>query len=90
MQARVLCSLMAGAGDDQSEPESGKWASVSHIAFTTVLSPGPENKACGTSGGREVQNICKLTLVLERREKKGKRRKRELCRLDPGQIIRAG
>ena len=37
-------------GDDQSEPESGPWESVSHQAFTTVPPPGPETKRGGEVG----------------------------------------
>lgn len=76
-------------GDDQSEPESVKWESVSHTAFTTVPPPGPETKPVEPMGRHRDQNTCKLTLVFEGRKKKGGKRRKQ-CRWDMGQIIWAG
>lgn len=65
------------------ENELGKWEPVSDAAFTAK----PVER-WGLAGGGFT--ILALTLVPERRIKKGKRRKSELCRPDLGQIRQAG
>ena len=71
-----LAAIWLEQGDDQSEPESRKWESVSHSTFTTVPPPGLETKPVEPVGRHRDQNTCKLRLVFERRKKKKQKNKK--------------